>query len=123
MTSASLTPREVATKYLDFLKKIAEFGPKMPQLTGHLQAAVAELRAAYDLAREHFSPTDGLKAVAINWDEVAANEPEILELENEVSASAGLSSSADGNKGIREVFMFLMQNPQLITMILSWFKS
>lgn len=104
-----------------FLKKVLEFGPKTPEFTGHIQAGISEFAAAKDMAVAHFSGGVGGQTITITIEDCCEHDVECKQLFERVVNESGLG--ADGVQGIREWLTFIMQNPALITMIFSWFKT
>lgn len=120
----SLTPREIASQYADFLNNLLSFGPKAPEVANHIQAGVVEFKAAYTITRDHFVKTEGLKAAApitIDWESAFTAEPEIAKLESQLASARGVSGG--GVEGPREWITFIMQHPELLTFIMSFFKK
>lgn len=104
----------------ELLEKILAFGPKTPEFTSHLQIAGEELMAAKQMISDHFGGVAAVDSSQKTVDELCAADPGLKGLVEQVEKAHGVK--AEGVKGFREILTFILQNPQLITFIMSWFK-
>jgi len=111
--------RENVAQARELLEKILSFGPQVPEFTNHIQVAGTELMAAKEMVSKHFGL--GHQTITITIEEVCEQDQECKRLVERIEQQTGVS--AGDRKGFRDILTMLLQNPALITLLLSWFKT